>query len=154
MREENLYAGASADGRLCLSGNFGHVHAGEFNRLSEADRLRAIGRALLSAASFRGKAFDSALASEGRAVDSFIDPRGEEDGPTVIDVLKELRPIVARSKDSALREAFNALLGRYTRSKALDGGPAHARRIEPGQRYAELQAAYDSIRMGEKQEVL
>lgn len=151
MRAENLYIGACADGRVALSGNFGHVDPAAFNRLSEGDRLRAIGQALVSAAAFRGKAFDAALA-EGRAADSFISPRGEEgrgDGPTALDLLRAMRPAVARSKDAALRNTYNALLARFTRSKASDGAVPRARLFEPApDRYSELQSRYDAARKG------
>jgi hypothetical protein len=150
MRAENLYVGACADGRLALSGNFGNVDPAAFNRLPEADRLRAIGRALLSAASFRGKAFDAALAEDYGSHDTGVN-----------DALQALRPFVARSGDAGLRKAFNILCGHHKRGRAIDaalasdeGSAAHARRIEPGQRYAALQAAYDAIRTGKRQEAL
>jgi hypothetical protein len=155
VRAENLYIGACADGRLALSGNFGNVDPAAFNRLPEADRLRAIGSALLSAASFRGKAFDAALASE--------DYESHDAG--VNDALQVLRVVVDASKDARTRRAFNVLLGhhkRALRSRAIDaalsdeGTAARARHIkpEPDGRYAALQAMYDAIRTGKRQEAL
>lgn len=103
-----------------------------------------------------------------RAHDSFIEP--VDDAPpansedSAFAVLKALRPIVARSKDTELRGVFNAQLSRCTRSsrpsnggyagfasaarrRAADAGPDPGENPEVA-RAARIQAAYDARRTG------
>jgi hypothetical protein len=103
-----------------------------------------------------------------RAKDSFIEPvEDAEDSASdsAFEVLKALRPSVARSKDAALRSTFNALLSRHTRSsrpsnggygafasaarrRAADAGPDPSENPQAA-RDARIQAAYNARRTGQ-----
>ena len=114
------------------------------------------------------KAGDAKRSRRRRAHDSFIEPVDDAPPATTEDrafeVLKALRPIVARSKDTALRAAFNAQLSQFTRSsrpatggyagfafaarrRAADAGPDPGENPEVA-RAARIQAAYDARRTG------
>ena len=97
---------------------------------------------------------------DAKAGDQFIEPidtGGQSSGGDALDLLRELKPHIARSRDAALIRVFNGKLARYTRSAAPSNGGyaafAEATRHraadvsqEPGQeseRNKRLQAAYD-----------
>jgi hypothetical protein len=112
----------------------------------------------------RGKAGDSKK-KRRRAHDRLIEPVSDEHAaadhePTARDVLQALRPVVARSNDAGLRRAFNAQLGRFTRSSRASSGSYAGFSGATRQRAADessqhqpehnqkLQTAYDAIRTG------
>jgi hypothetical protein len=113
--------------------------------------------------------YSAAKAGEGkkkrRAHDRLIEPVTDEHAaadhePTARDVLQALRPVVARSNDAGLRRAFNAQLGRFTRSSRASSGSYAGFSGATRQRAADessqhqpehnqkLQTAYDAIRTG------
>ena len=115
------------------------------------------------------KGYSRSKAGEGRrrARDQFIQPLDEPTAKNsvadALEVLNALRPVIARSNDANLRRAFNAQLGRFTRSSrsssASYAGAAEASRTRAAdagdpekQKHSKLQAAYDQARTGKKED--
>jgi hypothetical protein len=110
----------------------------------------------------RGKAGDPK--KKRRAHDRLIEPVSDErpanQEPTAREIIQALRPVVARSNDAGLRRAFNAQLGRFTRSSRASSGSYAGFSGATRQRAADessqhqpehnqkLQTAYDAIRTG------
>jgi len=100
-----------------------------------------------------------------RAKDEFIQPVEEStesrSADTALEILNALRPVVARDASPAVRRAFNAQLGRFTRSSKASSGSYAAAASAAGARAADthgtftpdrnaqqLQEHYDAIRAG------